>query len=121
MSVKAAWVTKKGIKRGKRRAGIFTRVVWHADDPKSIETWDFGINGFQGGFEISLERSENYIHVQFTLLSLVPGQVGRHTCSHSLKLNLHNRFAYFNSRNVTELQNILKKLPWNMQQENNLR
>lgn len=64
---------------------------------------------FQGGFEISLEPSENYIHVQFMLLSLVSGQVGRLTCSP--KRNLHNRFAYFNSRNVTELENILKKPP----------
>lgn len=42
---------KKGLKEGKKnRAGIFTRVVWHADGPKSIKTWDFGINGFSRWF-----------------------------------------------------------------------
>lgn len=86
--------------------------------PTIEKTWDFGINVFQGGFEISLEPSENYIHVQFMLLSLVPGQVGRLTCSHSPNAT----YTYYNSRNVTELENILKKPPWNMQeQEKNLR
>lgn len=51
----------------------------------------------------------------YTLLSLVPGQVGRLTYSHSSKRNIHNRSTYFHSGNGTELENILKTLPWNMQ------
>lgn len=66
-------------------------VAQHADDHKSIKTRAFGKNVFPGGFEGDFPGAvgELFPCPVDALLSLVPGQVGRLTCSRGSKPHSH--------------------------------